>query len=349
VTATIRPGRDADAAGFIALIRACWSEYPGIVFDLDGEVPELRALAAYYAAQGGALWAAEDMQGRLVGMIAVRPEAEGEWEICRLYVDRAERGSGLAACLLATAEAHAVAAGAARLALWSDTRFDRAHRFYEKHSYVRRGPIRALNDLSHSLEYGYAKPQAGIAVLDAAAAASAVPRLAALLVDCVASGASVSFLSPLGRDVALAYWRARARAVAEGRRVLLAGWAGGVLAGAVMLDLDTPANQPHRAEVKKLLVDPAHRRRGLGRALLARAEAEAVAAGRSLLTLDTRAGDAGEALYRAAGWTVAGRIPGYAQNPDGSLGDTVIFYRQASVLPLTFAALRSEGKGSAGH
>ncbi len=334
---TIRPGRDADAAGFIALIRACWSEYPGIVFDLDGEVPELRALATYYARQGGALWAADDAQGRLVGMVATRPEAEGAWEICRVYLDRAQRGSGLAARLLAVAEAHAIAAGAARLVLCSDTRFERAHRFYEKHSYLRAGPIRPLNDLSHSLEYGYAKPLAGIAVLDAAAAASAVPRLAALLVDCVAAGASVSFLSPLGRDVARAYWRERARAAAEGRRVLLAGWADGVLAGVVMLDLDTPPNQPHRAEVKKLLVDPAHRRRGMGRALLARAEAEAVAAGRSLLTLDTRAGDAGEALYRAAGWTEAGRIPGYARNPDGSLGDTVIFYRQPTNAAATAA------------
>ena len=337
MTATIRPGRDADAAGFIALIRACWSEYPGVVFDLDGEVPELRALATYYARQGGALWAADDVQGRLVGMVATRPEAEGAWEICRVYLDRVQRGSGLAGRLLAVAEAHAIAAGAARLVLWSDTRFERAHRFYEKHSYLRAGAIRPLNDLSHSLEYGYAKPLAGIAVLDAAAAASAVPRLAALLVDCVAAGASVSFLSPLGRDVARAYWRERARAVAEGRRVLLAGWADGVLAGAVMLDLNTPPNQPHRAEVKKLLVDPAHRRRGLGRALLARAEVEAVAAGRSLLTLDTRAGDAGEALYRAAGWTEAGRIPGYARNPDGSLGDTVIFYRQPTSAAATAA------------
>ena len=339
MNATIRPGRDADAAGFIALIRACWGEYPGIVFDLDGEVPELRALAAYYAATGGALWAADDADGRLVGMIATRPEADGVWEICRLYLDRARRGSGLAARLLATAEAHALAAGASRLLLFSDTRFERAHRFYEKHSYLRAGPIRPLHDRSHSLEYGYAKPRAGIAVLDAAAAASAVPRLAALLVDCVAAGASVSFLAPLGRDVARDYWRARARAVAEGRRVLIAGWAEGVLAGAVMLDLDTPPNQTHRAEVKKLLFDPGHRRSGLGRALLARAEAEAVAAGRSLLTLDTSAGDAAAALYCAAGWTAAGRIPGYARAPDGSLGDAVIFYRR-----LTSAASTAAGR-----
>ncbi|MGH7040866.1 MAG: GNAT family N-acetyltransferase, partial [Acetobacteraceae bacterium] len=287
---TIRPGRDADAAGFIALVRACWGEYPGLVFDLDGEVPELHTLASYFAARGGALWAAEDVRGRLVGMIAVRPETGRTHEICRLYLDRAHRGTGLAGRLLACAEAHAAAA-ADRLLLWSDTRFERAHRFYEKHSYLRTGPIRPLDDLSHSLEFGYAKPRAGIAVLDAAAAASAVRRLAALLAASVAAGASVSPRSPLAPDTARAFWGDAATAVAQGRRVLLVAWADGVLAGTVSLDLDTGPNQAHRAGLGGLLVDPAHRRRGLGRALLARAEAEAAAAGRTLLTLDTTADD----------------------------------------------------------
>ncbi len=335
---TIRPGRDADAAGFIDLIRACWGEYPSVLFDLDGEVPELRALASYYAAQGGALWAAEDGQGRIVGMIAARPDGDQAWEICRVYVDRAHRGFGLAARLLAGAEAHAAAAGAARLLLWSDTRFERAHRFYEKHSYLRAGSIRALHDISNSLEFGYAKPRAGVAVLDAAASASAVPRLAALLAGCVAAGASVSFLPPLGPEAAQAVWRRAATAVAEGRCVVLGAWEDGVLAGTVSLDLDTPANQAHRAELKNLLVDPGCRRRGLGRALLARAEAEAAAVGRSLLSLDVRAGDAAEALVRAAGWTEAGRIPGYARNADGSFSETVFFYRRLSASAATAAA-----------
>ena len=338
MTVTIRPGRDADAAGFIALIRACWGEYPGVIFDLDGEVPELRALAAYYAAQGGALWAAEDGQGRLVGMIAARPEAGGAWEICRVYVDRAQRGGGLAARLLALAEAHATAAGATRFELWSDTRFERAHRFYEKHAYLRSGPIRPLNDLSHSLEFGYAKPRAGIAALDAAAASSAGLRLAALLADCVAAGGSVPFLPPLGRETALAFWRASATAVAEGRRVLLAGWDDGTLAGTVSVDLDMPANQTHRAELRTLLVDPAFRRRGLGRALLARAEREAAAAGRTLLTVEAGAGDPAEALCRAAGFTEAGRIPGYASDADGAPVEMVFFYKPLRTSAATAAA-----------
>ncbi len=156
--ALLRAGRDADAEGFIALIGACWSEYPGIVFDVDGELPELRALASHYAVKGGALWAAE-ADGRVVGMIAVAPCSGADaWEIGRLYVLPAWRGGGLAHRLLDTAEAHARAGHAARLVLWSDTRFERAHRFYEKRGYRRDGPIRALNDKSNTLEFGYAKP-----------------------------------------------------------------------------------------------------------------------------------------------------------------------------------------------
>jgi ribosomal protein S18 acetylase RimI-like enzyme len=185
-----------------------------------------------------------------------------------------------------------------------------------------------LHDLSNSLEYGYAKPVNGIEVLDAAAAASAEPRLSALLIACVAEGAGVSFLPPLSRSVARDFWLGTAKRVAAGTLVLLAGWAGGVLAGTVSLALDMPENQPHRAEVAKLLVDPALRRRGLARRLMARVEMEALAANRSLLMLDTRSGDAGERLYRSLGWTVLGRVPGHAIAADGSLGDTTFFWKR---------------------
>ena len=324
MTATIRPGRDADAAGFFALIRACWSEYPSIVLDLEHEVPELRALASYYADAGGALWAAEE-GGRVVGMIAVRPVDPGTAEICKLYVDAVQRGTGLAARLLAAAEA---AAGPIRLVLWSDTRFARAHRFYEKHSYVRTGPIRPLHDLSHSLEYGYARPWEEIAALDVAGAASAVPRLAALLIACAAEGAPVSFLPPLPPATARAYWERVATQVAGGQRELRVAWDRGVLAGTVTLDLATPPNQPQRAAVKKLLVDPAHRRRGLARALLARVEAAAVARDRRLLTLETAAGGAAETLYRAAGWTETGRLPAALLTAAGAEVDALLFHKR---------------------
>ena len=323
----LRPGRDSDADGYIALIGACWGEYPGVLLDVDGEMPELRALAAYYAGKGGALWAAE-AEGRIVGMVATVPHGAGDWEICRVYTLPSTHGSGLGHRLLDAAEAHARAAGATRLVLWSDTRFDRAHRFYEKHSYVRHGPIRVLDDISNSLEFGYAKPVAGIEVLDAAAAASAERRLAEILRACVDAGASVSYLPPLAGDAARGFWQRAARDVAAGGRVLLAAWDAGELVGTVMLEFASAPNQPHRAEVQKLLVHPAARRRGLARALMLRAEREARRAGRSLLTLDTRAGDAAESLYRALGWHEAGRIPGYALNADRTPCDTVFFWKQ---------------------
>ena len=102
--------------------------------------------------------------------------------------------------------------------LWSDTRFDRAHRFYEKRSYVRAGPIRVLQDISQSLEFAYAKPVNGIEVLDAAAAASAERTLADILIACVAGGAGVSFLPPLAPAMARAFWKRVTTEVAAGTR-----------------------------------------------------------------------------------------------------------------------------------
>lgn len=322
----IRAGRDSDADGFIALIWACWSQYPGVLMDVDAEMPELRALASYYQDQGGMLWAAE-CDDALVGMVATRPLDAGQWEICRVYVAPDAHGSGLGHRLLDLAEAHAFAQGASGLALWSDTRFDRAHRFYEKRSYVRQGPVRVLHDISNSLEYRYAKPLDRIVVLDAAAATSANRRLSEILIACVAEGSGVSFLPPLALDVAHAFWQRSATAVAAGTQVLLAGWVDGVLAGTVTLALAQPQNQPHRADVAKLLVDPACRRHGLARRLMQRLEQEALQRGRTLLTLDTRAGDRAERLYRSMGWTELGRIPGYALTADGSFDETLFFWK----------------------
>ncbi|HTW70517.1 MAG TPA: GNAT family N-acetyltransferase [Acetobacteraceae bacterium] len=342
MTSIIRPGRDADADALIAVIAACWAMYPGVRMDVDGEMPELRALASYYGKAGGALWVAED-GGAVVGMAAVRPHVAGArrgaghdagpsngWELCRVYVHPSQHGSGLGHALVDAAEAHAIAAGATRLMLWSDTRFDRAHRFYEKRSYVRAGPIRVLQDISHSLEFAYAKPVNGVEVLDAAGAASAERRLADILVACVDGGAGLSFLPPLAPSVARAYWKRVAGQVASGARILLCGWVKGVLSGAVMLDLGMPQDQQHRAEVKKLMVHPDARRRGLGRALMQRAEEEAVLARRSLLTLNARAGAVAEQLYRAMGWQEAGRVPGHTMTADGIPSDTLIFYKHAA-------------------
>ncbi|MFQ3622253.1 MAG: GNAT family N-acetyltransferase [Acetobacteraceae bacterium] len=315
----LRPGRDEDAEGFIALIGACWSEYPGCILDVDGELPELRRLASHVADRGGALWAAE-ADRRIVGMIVATPMREDEaWEVSRLYVARDRRGSGLAAALLGAAESHARAAGAKRMVLWTDTRFEPAHRFYEKHSYVRSGSIRVLDDLSRSLEFRYAKPLAGTVVeaLDAAAAVSAERRLAGITVACVEAGADLGFRAPLAPERARAHWRDRAAAVASGRAVLLCAWVEGLIAGALLLDLDQGETRRHRAELRDLMVHPATQRRGVGRALMARVGQAALAHGRRRIVLHAPAGGPLDRLLIAEGWTCAGTIPGWADEAGG--------------------------------
>ncbi|MDB5414674.1 MAG: family N-acetyltransferase [Rubritepida sp.] len=322
----LRAGTDEDVGEYIRLIGDAWAEFPGVVFDVDAELPELRTLASHFAKLGGVLWLAEDGQG----MIATRPLREdGAWEICRMYVAKAARGTGLAHHLLTVAEDHARAAGAERMVLWTDTRFQAAHTFYEKRGYVRQGAIRILDDLSKSLEFRYTKPARGLLVeaLDAAAAASAERRFAEILIACVAAGASVTFLHPLSKEKSRGYWKRVSTEVAQGHRVLLGAWVDGALAGTVQLDLATPENQQHRADVAKLLVDPAYRRRGVGEALMRRAEQAAQRLGRRLLTLDTTLGDEAEQLYRRLGWQEAGRIPAYARDPAGQLRDTVLFFK----------------------
>lgn len=326
--AVIRPGRDSDADGLIALIGACWSQYPGVLLDVDGEAPELRALASYYAGQGGALWAVEGTGAdavALVGMIATKPLELGAWEICKVYVHPSRHGSGLGHALLDTAESHAIAAGATRLKLWSDTRFDRAHRFYEKRSYVRSGAIRVLDDISHSLEFAYAKPVDGIEVLDAAAAASAIPRLSALLAAC-AGDAEACLIPPPAAQTPDEFWRTIAKQVAAGEHVLLAGWAAATLTTTLGLVLGSTPEQRHRAELVTMLVPP--KVCDFVGQLLARAEREAFARGRTLLTLRTSAEAPGDALCRNAGWQALGVVPGYAVRPDGTLDDARFFWKR---------------------
>ena len=323
----IRPGRDADSAGVIALIARCWTDYPNCVMDADSEAElGLRAPASHYAAQGGALWVA-DTAGAVAGMIAAAPRDGGAWEVCRMYVHPDRHGTGLAHRLLDAAEAHALAAGATRLLLWTDTQFDRAHRFYEKRSYVRTGPIRALESDPDILEFGYAKPVDGVQVLDTAAAASAVRRLADILVACADRGASALRLPPLTHAAAQERMRRAASDVAQGRSALLAAWRGGLLAGMVRLRLDTPPNQPHRAEVADLLVHPDHRRRGVAQALMHGLDAVAAAAGRQVLTCEAESFSPAEALCIRLHWTLVGRIPACALNAAGRATGVTVSYK----------------------
>jgi len=153
-----------------------------------------------------------------------------------------------------------------------------------------------------------------------------ISALAGVLMDCVAGDASVGFLHPLGRDRAAAFWRAVAAGVANGERVLLVGEDADGVCGTVQLVLAAMENQPHRAELAKLLVHRRARYRGMGAALVRAAEEEARARDRTLLVLDT-ATDAAERLYERLGWRRVGVIPGYALMPGGVPCDTAIYYR----------------------
>lgn len=175
------------------------------------------------------------------------------------------------------------------------------------------------------------KTQSDIACVSAEELERELAAFAGLLHDCVHAGASVNFVLPFSVDDAARFWRCKALpGLKAGTRLLLAARSDGQLAGAVMLDWDTPPNQPHRAEVTKLLVHPDFRRQGLARALMLALEREAGLRRRSLITLDTRTGDKAEPLYASLGYQVAGVIPGYSRDPFDAtkLDPTTLMYKQ---------------------
>ena len=155
---------------------------------------------------------------------------------------------------------------------------------------------------------------------------AAIEGLAALLVDAVEGGASVSFMAPLTRERAAAFWRRIGESLERGERALLVAEDGHGIAGTVHLVLDQPENQPHRADLSKLLVHRRVRRQGVGEALMRAAEPMARACGKSLLVLDTASAEAMR-LYERLGWVRCGEIPGYALLPQGGLCATVLYFR----------------------
>ena len=154
-----------------------------------------------------------------------------------------------------------------------------------------------------------------------------IDGLADVLIDCVEGGASVSFMHPLTRERAAAFWRGVAEGVAAGERALLVAEDARGICGTVQLVLGLPENQPHRADLMKMLVHRRARRQGLGAALLRAAEATARECGRTLLVLDTVTGRDGARLYARHGWIPVGDIPGYALLPRGGLCSTTVYYR----------------------
>jgi GNAT superfamily N-acetyltransferase len=154
-----------------------------------------------------------------------------------------------------------------------------------------------------------------------------IDELASLLIDCVEGGASVSFMHPLTRERAAAFWRHVAHGVAAGERALLIAEDARGLCGTVQLVLEQPENQPHRADLAKMLVHRRARRQGLGAALMRAAEDTARDCGKTLLVLDAVTGGDAERLYERLGWQRVGVIPGYALMPRGGLCSTTVFYR----------------------
>jgi ribosomal protein S18 acetylase RimI-like enzyme len=152
--------------------------------------------------------------------------------------------------------------------------------------------------------------------------------LGELLVETVASGGSVSFMHPLPLDDARAFWKGSLGSAARGERIVLGAFDGEALVGTVTLLLHLPPNQPHRAEIAKMMTRLAHRHRGVATALMRAAEELAIARGRSLLVLDTAVDDGAAGLYERLGFQLSGIIPDYALKPHGGLTGTMIYWKR---------------------
>jgi ribosomal protein S18 acetylase RimI-like enzyme len=157
-----------------------------------------------------------------------------------------------------------------------------------------------------------------------------VAALADMLIETVAGGGSVSFMHPLASQTARAFWSDALAAAARGERVVLGAFDGETLAGTVTLLLNLPPNQPHRAEIAKLMTRETHRGRGIATQLMHAAEAEAIERSRTLLVLDTAEEDGASKLYERLGFTYAGTIPDYALKPHGGLTGTMLYWKRIS-------------------
>lgn len=177
-------------------------------------------------------------------------------------------------------------------------------------------------------EEGSAAELVEVRRLEAEAVRAQLDGLADVLADCVEGGASVGYLWPFSHEEARRLYETYAEEVEQGRRILLAAFSGETIVGTAQLVLPTHPNQPHRADVARVLVHRSARRRGIAQRLMQEIEREALAEGRTLLVLDTVTGDDAERLYDRLGWTKVGVIPGFALYPDGRRCDTTVFYKE---------------------
>lgn len=329
----IAPFDVSHQAGVLDLIVGIQQREYGLAITAADQ-PDLGAIPSFYQQGVGNFWVALD-SGKVVGTIGLCEFAPGQGALRKMFVSSDYRGrAGVAGQLLATlidwARRHRIEA----ITLGTTDRFLAAHRFYEKNGFVRIAETDLPADFPRmavdSRFYAMRLDRAWKAVrcLDPEEIGRRLRELCALLQTCVAAGASIGFLPPLDDADAAAYWQGVADRVRSGEALLMCiEDAAGRLAGCVQLLLETRANGTHRAEVAKLMVDPADRRHGLGRALMQALEAEARRLGRTTLVLDTRAGDPSERLYTALAYVRAGEIPRYARSADGRLDGTAIYFK----------------------
>lgn len=173
-----------------------------------------------------------------------------------------------------------------------------------------------------------AKPNSKYTLVPLHTSAQTIAALSDLMIETVAHGGSVSFMHPLSAMVAADFWTQALAAADRGRRVILGAYDGPQLVGTVTLNLDTPPNQPHRADIAKMMTRVSHRRRGIARALMIELEALTEAHGRWLLTLDTAAEDGAGPFYEKRGFVKAGLIPQYALKPHGGFTDTILYWKR---------------------
>jgi len=152
--------------------------------------------------------------------------------------------------------------------------------------------------------------------------------LSEIMIEVVANGGSVSFMHPLAQETADAFWENALASADRGERIVLGAWDGDAVVGTVSLLLDLPPNQPHRAEIAKMMTRMSHRGRGIASTLMAEAERRAVELGRTLLVLDTATDEGASGLYEKLGFILAGTIPDYALKPHGGLTGTNVYWKR---------------------
>ena len=282
--------------------------------------------AADVRGAGSRFVVARDAAGRAVGCGALRPLQPGVAELKRMYAQPGSQGVGIAVLT----HLEAVARELGYRAIWLETRAvnARALAFYGRNGYRRIENFGRYAGNAAAVCLGKAWAATTIKELDAAQAEARLGELAEVLRDCVEGGASVGFILPLATGRPEAFWRRVAEGVAAGERHLfVAEDDAGRICGTLSLVVDMPDNQPHRADVSKMLVHRRARRQGIAERLLRALEAKARELGRTTLVLDTVTGSEASRVYERLGWRKAGDIPSYALMPDGQVCSTAYYFR----------------------